>query len=262
MVMGMQEYLRLPGPEAVLDTFEQAFIWNKGGLTIFDMGSIIASTATDSGNTPTTTLRGGLLLGRQTSSGQLVAYSATASDGSQYVYSICPFDVNMLDINAVAQIRTVGTVIGGYVKASQLYGLDNNARNQMRYRFTFDDDFFIPGAKYDPWGAQVSKTANYTILSTDNGTLFDNTGAAGAVTFTLPAIANGYNFGFVAIANQNLLVTSNEGTNVVVFNNASASTVSYQTAGQIIGGIFRIYTNAAGTKWIVETPCKNAVTIA
>ncbi len=247
------DYMRLPGPLAPYDTAEVNFLWNKGLLAIFDYGSQINSAATDSGSTPTTTLRGGLLLGKKTSDGTLVAYAAGNTDGSQEVYGILPFDLNMLDLTAVAQTRIIGVCMAGYVKASQLYGLDNQARQQMRGRFFFDDDFFQgPPGYFYPFKYQLSKTANYTVLATDNGANFDNTGASGAITFTLPAIANGYHFGFSVAAAQTVTISSNEGANIVAPGNAAASNIAFQTPGQQIGSFVRVYTNPAGTLWYIS----------
>lgn len=262
-MMAMQDYLRLPGAQAVVDSAEANVLWNKGGLAVYDFGGIIDSTATDSGGSPTTTLRTGLLLGKKTSSGNLFAWSATATDGTQYVYGVLPFDVNMLDISAAGQIRILSILIGGWVKNGSILNLDAQARQQMRGRFWFDDDFNQPPpGLYFPWRGQLSKTANYTALATDNGVLFDNTGAAGAVTFTLPAIADGLKYGFLVAANQNVLVTSAEGSNIIAPNNASASTLSFVTAGDKIGGFLKFYTNPGATKWVVEKVCSNAMTIA
>ncbi|MGA4923433.1 hypothetical protein, partial [Bacillus subtilis] len=36
----------------------------------------------------------------------------------------------------------------------------------------------------------VAKTADYTLIASDSGTIFTNQGAAGAVNFTLPALAS------------------------------------------------------------------------
>ena len=41
---------------------------------------------------------------------------------------------------------------------------------------------------------QSTKTSNYSVLSTDSNTDFDNTGAAGEVDFTLPAYAAGLRY--------------------------------------------------------------------
>lgn len=238
-----------PGLAAARESYEAAFTWGKREWAIFAGGAISGATR-DSGNTPTTFLRPGLVLGQITSSGQWTNYSPTATDGSQVAAGVLVEGVRITDIDGNNQTKFWGIHVGGPVKASKLIGLDYQARQQMRARFFFDDDY--PGKQHYPWKQQMTKTAAYTAVLADNGTLFDNTGAAGTVTITLPAIQNGLTFGFVGIANQGIKFASNEGTNMVTFNNASANTVALATAGQIIGGLLKVYTNPAGTKWIVE----------
>ena len=60
------------------------------------------------------------------------------------------------------------------------------------------------------WGdIPQAKTASYTLLQGDVGTIFTNRGAAGAITFTLPAPKAGMWFTFwKAVQNQNMLVTT------------------------------------------------------
>jgi len=110
---------------------------------------------------------------------------------------------------------------------------------------------------------EAAKTANYTVAAADNGTLFTNNAAPGAVKFTLPALAAGLRFGFQVVANQNVSVASSEGANIVCFNNASASTLSFATANQLIGGYLILEANDAATKWYARhlSP-SNALTIA
>lgn len=97
----------------------------------------------------------------------------------------------------------------------------------------------------------VAKTADYVMAAaTDlSGTLFTNRGAAGAVTFTLPAItaalAQTY-FDFVGVANQTFTVAAAAGT-VVTFNNAAATSVACSTAGAKIGAHIRA--TCDGTSW-------------
>jgi hypothetical protein len=99
----------------------------------------------------------------------------------------------------------------------------------------------------------VAKTANYQIVvGTDaSGTCFTTRGAAGAVTFTLPAVSAalaGYTYEFVGVANQNIGVAAAAGT-VVTFNNAAATSVTASTAGGKIGAHFRAICD--GTSWHV-----------
>lgn len=62
----------------------------------------------------------------------------------------------------------------------------------------------VPGAVGITFAA---KTANYPILTTDNGTRFSNAGAAGSVQFTLPTVAAGLEFTFAAVVGFSLTVT-------------------------------------------------------
>lgn len=54
----------------------------------------------------------------------------------------------------------------------------------------------------------VTKTADYTCLRGDSGTIFNTRGAGGAVIFTLPPIYKGWWAIFVAGAAQDLTVTN------------------------------------------------------
>lgn len=54
----------------------------------------------------------------------------------------------------------------------------------------------------------ASKTANYTVTSADNGTHFDNQGATGTVTFTLPTAAVGLHYTFTVDAAHTVNVTA------------------------------------------------------
>ncbi len=159
------------------------------------------------------------------------------------------------------QARFYGILVGGPVKASAIIGLDLMARADMSDHFWFDDALNLPGNHWFPWRRFQTKTTNYQILASDNFTHFDTLGAVAEVDFTLPAIANGYYFGFTNMVGQTMKVISTEGTNIVAFNNASASSIAFSTGGNLIGGGIRIYSNPAATKWIVENASAGANTI-
>lgn len=106
---------------------------------------------------------------------------------------------------------------------------------------------------YVPWQQETAKTASYTVLSTDAGTLFTNTGAAGAVTFTLPALAAanvGIGWYFMATAAQNLIITA-PANKFIMDGNATATTATYSTASHIIGAFCLVSLNAAGTFYLL-----------
>ena len=248
----------LPGMGTVVETFEQAYCW--GPYPRYFQGAYIGAGAVDSGNVPTTVLRMGLVMGKQISTGQWVNYSPTATDGSEVAAGVLVENLRMTDVlTGSTQARFYAIMVSGGVQASKLLGLDLMARSQMSKTFLFDDN--LPGNADFPWLRFQTKTANYTIVASDNFTHFDNTGATGEVDFTLPAIANGYFFGFTGMVAQTLKVISAEGTNIVALNNASASSVSLATGGQQIGASLRVYSNPAGTKWIVENVSAGAATV-
>lgn len=74
-----------------------------------------------------------------------------------------------------------------------------------------------------------AKTANYTVVqANDNGKIFTNEGAAGAVTFALPAATVGQFYDFVVKATQELRIDPNGSETI------SLSTGVQQAAGKYI----------------------------
>ena len=234
-----------PGLTTARETYEAEFRWGSQFQGVIS-GALIDGASIDSGNSPTYELRPGLLLGQVIATGKFKTYSPTASDGTEVAAGVLMEALRMQDFIGNNVDRFYGVLVGGPVQASKIIGLDLNARQQMD-KFIFDDIFNINGNHWFGWRRFVTKTANYTILATDNFTLFDNTGASGEVDLTLPAIANGYQFGLKCIVGQVFKFISNEGSNVV-------GTTASQTNASVtaIGGGLRIYTNAAGTKWYVD----------
>ena len=108
---------------------------------------------------------------------------------------------------------------------------------------------------------EVTKTADYTAVTADSGTLFDNTGATGAVTITLPAIAVGLSMGIVVLADQSMTIASAAGNDIAAFNDASATSLAFSTGGAKVGGRLWLTVNPAGTKWLVSNQSAGANTI-
>lgn len=267
-----EDFLKMPGPEAARESAENTFLM-RTVPAIYSYGTVIGGAARDTGNTgtggATTILRAGLAIGQKTSDLKYYQWDPTASDGTQIFVGFLATPMKMLDPDGNNADRQGVLVIQGAVKNANVYqsqninsyGVTNALRAVASHRFMFDDDFY--GRLHLNEKQEVAKTAAYTVLATDAGTLFTNTAAVASVTFTLPAVASaaGLSYEFLVVANQNVLVTSAEGSNVVTFNNASASTVAFQTAGQLIGGKVHVWANMAGTKWYTDLPTKNAVTI-
>lgn len=251
----------IPGMGSLTETFEQAFAW--GPYPRYYGNGYISASTSDPGNSPTWELRPGLVLGQQIATGQWVNYNATNTDGSEVAAGVLVQGLRMQDVlSGVNTVKFYAIMVSGGVQGSKLIGLDQQARAQMAQLFYFDDN--LPGNHVFPWRRFQTKTANYSIVASDNLSQFNTFGATGAVTFTLPPIANGYYFGFSCEAAQNMAVSSFEGGNIIALNNLVANTLTFSTGGQLISGNLVFYTNPAGTKWICEnrTPGVAAISVS
>jgi len=249
----------VPGLTTSRETYEAEFRWGSQYQGVF-ANALIDGAAVDSGNSPTYELRPGLLLGQVISTGKYKQYSPTATDGSEVAAAVLIEALRMQDFNGTNVDRFYAVLVGGPVQGAKILGLDLMARQQMG-KFIFDDIFAIPGNHWFPWKRFQTKTAAYTLVANDNFTLFDNVGATTAITFTLPTLANGYLFGFSVQAAQNVTVASSAGDDMIAYNDASADSVAFSTGGSLIGGQVWVYSNPAGTKWIVEDHSAGANTI-
>jgi hypothetical protein len=238
----------MPGMGDAVVSTEREFTWGKQEPVLIT--GVMSSAAVDAGNSPTTQLRRGLLVGQVTSSLKYKEYNPTGTDGSQIVAGVLFDNINMLNFRTgSAEDKRCVIMVGGNVKAAQLLLLDVQARQQMYGRFLFDDMLQGIPATYTN---VVAKTADYTVsASTDNGKLFTNQGASGAVNFTLPAVAQGLKFAFFVEANQNLTVTAPAGK-LVAFNNATATSISFSTSSEKVGAMVEVYANADGTKYLTK----------
>jgi hypothetical protein len=109
-------------------------------------------------------------------------------------------------------------------------------------------------------GPIVPKTANYTCLASDSGTIFTTTGTEGAVNFTLPAVSAGLWFEFIATANYAMLVKTATADTLITFNDVAADSVSYETENGIIGGALICICD--GTNWYAADPTvKHTLTV-
>ncbi len=98
-----------------------------------DIGITIDSSARDSGNTPTTTLRKGLVVGKITATGKYAQYDDGAADGTEVAACILADQVNLLDEDGNAQDSHSVGVIHGVVDESKLVGIDANGKADLKY---------------------------------------------------------------------------------------------------------------------------------
>lgn len=95
----------------------------------------------------------------------------------------------------------------------------------------------------------ASKTASYSVLASDTFTEFDNIGASGAVTFTLPVPAVGLVFGFAVMAAYNLIVRAPGGSYLYLGTVPSSSGGTLTSSS--VGSYVQIKCRSA-TVWIIQ----------
>jgi hypothetical protein len=250
-----------PGFAAQVEAEETNVLWvGRHGQDLAATRKVtIVSSAVDSGNTPSTTLRGGNVLAVVDSSGKLNTYSADATDGRQIAVGILEKPQDML-VGGSATDRFTQMLVHGLVKEGEVLGLDARARQQLGMRMTFDRESSPQaGVLMHPRGI-YRKSANYTVVAADNGLLFL---ATAAVTFTLPTKENGLAFRFVQTADANLVISGSG--DIVHKNSAAADTVTFSTAGEKLGShvlVECLYTAAGTLKWLVSNLGGTTATVA
>lgn len=118
---------------------------------------------------------------------------------------------------------------------------------------SYDINYFPDGRSAPALYNHTTKTADYTVLESDFGTIFDTLGATGAVIFTLPALGNLPDGWWVEFFNAtlagDLTVASNGSSdNIITLNDIAADSVKWGTANERAGGAFRLVKR--GTKWL------------
>ena len=107
------------------------------GDHVMKTGIMLDSSARDSGNTPTTTLRPGLALGKITASGKYKEYDPSASDGSEVCVGFLEDERKVLDADGVASDNTGVLVFHGFVDESAAHGLDDAAKVDLQGQIVF-----------------------------------------------------------------------------------------------------------------------------
>lgn len=254
----------IPGQTAAVVTATNEFIWggDVSKIPVLMKGEIMDGAARDAGNSPTTVLRPGLILGRVAATNKIKQFDPDATDGTQYAIGVLAAELVVVDpLTGADQDKMFPMVVWAPVKAKALYiegtALTSSTDQYLARRqlggagFRFDDDV----AGWNNGNSRIAvKAADYTVVAADNGTFFQAT--TGNVTFTLPAIKAGLEFRFLRVDGFNLVVASAEGDNMIVGNDASADSITFSTGGNLIGAqvlVRSAYVNGT-LKWIPELP--------
>lgn len=162
------------------------------------------------------------------------------------------WDGTDLDVLAAADDSVIK--VGNGTNSFDLWLYGNTASDYLLWDASAGQLSFVAAAylQLDKFRRTVTaKTADYTLLSADSGGVFTTRGAAGAVIFTLPAVATstGFEYTFINSADQNMTVTAPAGT-LVAFNNVGATSIAFSTATEKIGGAVKVVCD--GTKWFAQ----------
>lgn len=246
-------------------TSEKNIYWGAdlAKLPMLRKSFIVSGAARDAGNTPTTNLRPGLLMGILTSSGELEEWDADASDGTQYIASVLDTPLRAIDFDANNADRSIGLPVRAPVKAANLliqgsafvgHVDEYLARRQLHSAgFVLDDDPFGYKAGFG-YRFETISAEDHTITADDNGKTFIYTHtAAAASAITLPTIKPGLEFYLLRGANsgEDFVIQSSEGDNMIVGNDMQADSVTWTTTGQMIGagGVIRSVYVATTLHW-------------
>ena len=248
-----------PGIGTLKEIIESSDVWFGRWENQIIQGHNISGATRDAGNDKTTKLRPGLVLGKITASGLLKEFTPAATDGTEIPFAVLGNDLDTQE-DGVDKNLFIGVFVAGFLKEASLLvpgaaapGLSGNAnehaiRAMFQGRFVFDDmlNNVIAGA----WRGPTIKTGDYTVLESDNGTLFTTEGTVANVNFTLPATAERHlRYRFFNSEDFNLTVTAGTADTLIAFNDVAVDSVAFSTASEKIGGMFEIFGD--GSKWIV-----------
>lgn len=275
MAFDFTGFAAIPGIDTIRENVENVITWGNWNYNkAFVVPTLLDGTIRDLGASPTTTIRPGLILGQKRADKKCLAWNPANTDGTEEIYGVLLWDAIAQQLGSDKDRWFGFALIGGNIKAGSLIidgasstlGIDGKpdehyVRGLMSGRYIFDDSYhqWVGGTLMGGWKKIMAKTTDYTVLEVDNGALFTNNGAAGAVNFTLPAITNsrGQRFGFYVATDQTLTVTSAAGNDLLMYNDIAGSSVSFGTASRKVGGMFEVI-GMDNTKWMVRTSMADA----
>lgn len=256
----------VPGVGADRSVTESVILWgaDQARNGVLWQSGLVSGAARDAGNTPTTVLRPGLILGKITATGKLKEWDVTSTDGSQFPYGILDTELRAQDFDATDADRVFRVIVGRAPVKAALLLIGGTALTSATDQYLARRALVAAGCVFDDdpqgWKAGVlrwdTKTGTtHSPTAADNGTVFFYSNA-GAVAVTLPTLVPGLEFTFIRTANEELAVASAAGDDIVVGNDLSADSITFTTAGEQIGAAIRVRSAYVGgtLKWISELP--------
>ena len=109
----------------------------------------------------------------------------------------------------------------------------------------------------------IALTASTTLSNYDLGKTFTNRGASGSVTITLPTPSGDNKGGEIrvrVVADQTVVVDCATSDKIVIFNDAAADSVAWQTSSEKIGGGGMFESD--GTNWFFSSISGGTATVS
>jgi hypothetical protein len=256
-----------PGIGADRTVAETEILWgaDQARSAALWTSAVISGAARDAGNTPTTVLRPGLLMGKVTSSGEFKEWNPDGTDGSENLWGVLDTELRAQDFDATDQDRVFRLLVARaplkarklLIEGTALVGdTDEYLARRMLAKagFVLDDD---PGNYLSGLNQRISRVTGVTdaVTAAENGSLLIYSNAA-SVTVTLPTIVPGLSFDLLREGDEEFIVTSAEGDNVIVGNDLAADSITFTTAGNHIGAMVHvesIYVNGTPL-WLLTLP--------
>lgn len=234
----------IPGMNTVLEGVENHPWWGKHEQQVW-MSETLSGATRDAGNTVTTLLRPGLLLGRITTSGKLKEWNPTGTDGSENIVGVLGGVLHAQQSGSdqdrfIGFIQVAGNLLSDriIIPGNAAEGIVGDANefyvlNQLSRRFLLDRHLAmqVPGGISSRFryltAAEITADA-VTVTTADHNKTFLMTGGDGTTTFTLPAAKKGLTFHFAANVAQTITIALASGT-LSVPGNSAATGVSLTT---------------------------------
>jgi len=227
--------------------------------------AVISGTARDDANSPTTILRPGLLLGKLDSTGEYEEWDADVATGTQNIAGILDAELKAQDYDATNADRMFRVLVGRaplkvrklLIQGAAFVGHADEylARVQLAAAgFVLDDDPFGYKSGKMLRTATVTGTSDTLTAAETGTTLFYNNAAAVAVT--LPTLQAGLVYEIFRAGDEEIVVSSAAGNDMMFGNDLSGSSITFTTAGNHLGAIVRCEGVYVGTtlKWKVTLP--------
>ena len=254
----------IPGTSTELFPEQVTFLQGRVEKSQIYQG-ILSENTRDAQSSTTTNLRMGLLLGLNSSN--LLTHSdpsGAASNSTTNCDMILATDLSMLDRTTAAKKFTAQLYGGGVIDpnkivlaSSSTVGIVGNAYEfHIRKQLAAYGDFVMEDRLVEcplfSWRGEVAYTqaeSPVTLTEADRDKLITNEGATGSVTFNLPAGTpkKDLAYYFYVMADQEVVVQTVAGDQIMTFNNAAADSVSITTASQHIGACLAFIGD--GTQW-------------